>query len=186
MSEERRKKILSVGMELFLHYGYRRTTIGDIAAEARISRPTLYGMYKNKEAIFAGVVEMYMQELELKISQQFDSSADLSSKLNLVLNLAVIEPFSKFENSTVKRELLAIDDPAVTGVIEELTSSLESIYARCFEGHDEILRKLGRTPKQLGRMISAACHGMKERAQNLAELKTMLATLVTLLEVKQQ
>lgn len=181
MSLERQNKILSVGMELFLHYGYRRTTMGDIAREAGISRPTLYAVYKNKEAVFAGVAESYMEQLEKKLEESFDPSDDLAEKLGVVLKLAVVEPFSMFKNARMKWELLSIDDPPVQETIKELNDAHERIFARCFENEKEIQTRLNRGPSELGKMVSAACHGMKERAEELAELESMLGVLVSLL-----
>jgi AcrR family transcriptional regulator len=182
MSTERRKKVLKVAMELFLHFGFRRTTIADIANEAGISRPTLYAMYPNKEAIFAAVLESYMEDLEARIDERFDPSDSWSNKVRLVLELAVVEPFSRYQGSSIKRELFSIEDPPVREMIEELTGAMERVYGRCFEGHEELLSRLDRTPLQLGRVVNAACHGMKERARDQADLEMMLDTMLTLLE----
>ena len=41
----------------FTRFGYAKTTMGDIAAEAGISRPALYLLFPDKQAIFARVIE---------------------------------------------------------------------------------------------------------------------------------
>ncbi len=41
----------------FLHFGYEKTSLEDIAKRAAISRPLLYLTFKNKEQIFGAVFE---------------------------------------------------------------------------------------------------------------------------------
>lgn len=180
MTDDRRQKILESGMDLFLHYGFRRTTMGDIAKAAGMSRPTLYALYPCKEAIFAGVVRSYMSELNGRLSECFEASDSLADKLHKALEIAVIEPFVMFSGSQFKRDLLSIEDESVKEQIEALTAGLEQVYASCFEGHPEALNRLQRTANQMGRMINSSCLGIKERARSLDELRMMLGTLVDL------
>ncbi len=49
--------VLRAAMNRFSSYGYKRTSMEDIAQEARVSRPTLYAYFKNKEAILQKVSE---------------------------------------------------------------------------------------------------------------------------------
>lgn len=50
------ERALASAMDVFTRYGYARTTMGDIAAGAGMSRPALYLLFPDKEAIFARVV----------------------------------------------------------------------------------------------------------------------------------
>ena len=180
MTEDRRQRVLESGMDLFLHYGFRRTTMGDIAKAAGMSRPTLYALYPSKEAIFAGVVERYMTELNHRLSECFQATDSLADKLHKALDIAVVEPFEMFSGSQFKRELLSIEDESVKEQVEALAAGLEQVYARCFEGHPDVLTRLRRTAAQMGRLINSSCLGVKERARDLEELRMMLNTLVDL------
>jgi len=48
----RQRSILDAALRRFSHYGYRRTSMDDIAREAELSRTALYQHFANKEEIF--------------------------------------------------------------------------------------------------------------------------------------
>jgi len=52
----KRQQILVGATAIFSRYGYARTTMGDIVAEAGISRPALYLLFPDKEALFTVVI----------------------------------------------------------------------------------------------------------------------------------
>ncbi len=54
--QEREKHILDKAAELIAHHGYDKTTVGDIAAAAGMSRGILYLHFENKEKLFEALV----------------------------------------------------------------------------------------------------------------------------------
>jgi TetR/AcrR family acrAB operon transcriptional repressor len=54
--EERERQILDAAAELILRQGYDRTTLGDVAGEAGVSRGVVYLHYANKEALFEALL----------------------------------------------------------------------------------------------------------------------------------
>lgn len=59
---ERREAILDAAFQVFAAYGYRRTSMDDIARAAGLSRPALYLHYRNKEDIFRSGAERYFRD----------------------------------------------------------------------------------------------------------------------------
>jgi AcrR family transcriptional regulator len=57
VTDPRRQQILDAALEVFMRYGYRRSTMEDIAREVGLSRPTLYLSFPGREAVFRAVVE---------------------------------------------------------------------------------------------------------------------------------
>jgi AcrR family transcriptional regulator len=59
MTSKREKEALAVkcAEEVFTRYGYARTTMGDIAAASGMSRPALYLLFSDKDAVFSKVIE---------------------------------------------------------------------------------------------------------------------------------
>jgi AcrR family transcriptional regulator len=51
-----RKRILEAAKSLFIHYGYDKTTMNEIASKAQISKSTLYLRWKKKEDLFDALV----------------------------------------------------------------------------------------------------------------------------------
>ncbi|SFB63880.1 transcriptional regulator, TetR family [Rhizobium sp. NFR07] len=54
---EKKDQILHAAEAVFVRYGFARTTMGDIAKAAGMSRPALYLQFRDKEAIFTRVIE---------------------------------------------------------------------------------------------------------------------------------
>lgn len=54
------ERILDVAEELFASTGYHATSLGDIADRVGIRTPSLYNHFKNKEALYAAVLERLM------------------------------------------------------------------------------------------------------------------------------
>jgi AcrR family transcriptional regulator len=48
---EKRERIMDAARELILHYGYKKTTMQDIAEKAGISVGAIYNFFENKDAI---------------------------------------------------------------------------------------------------------------------------------------
>lgn len=59
---DRQTAILTAAFQAFAAYGYRRTSMDDIAKGAGMSRSALYLHYRNKEDIFRSLAEQYFAE----------------------------------------------------------------------------------------------------------------------------
>jgi AcrR family transcriptional regulator len=53
---ERARRILDAANRLFVHYGYDKTTVGEIADEARVSKGAIYLHWKSKEDLFEALI----------------------------------------------------------------------------------------------------------------------------------
>lgn len=71
---ERKSTIKAVARKLFKQYGFRKTSLDDIARIAGVTKTTLYHYYPNKEAIFDDIV----YEDALDIFNRIDANLDAS------------------------------------------------------------------------------------------------------------
>lgn len=55
-NEPRKNRILDAAAELFVHYGYDKTTVDDIARQAGVSKGAIYLHFKGKDALFEGLL----------------------------------------------------------------------------------------------------------------------------------
>jgi AcrR family transcriptional regulator len=62
----RREQVLSVALEVFGRYGFRKTSMDEVARSAEISRQGLYLYFASKEALFRAAVR---QELDTALSE---------------------------------------------------------------------------------------------------------------------
>ncbi len=66
--EAKRAAILDAALRLFSQYGYRRTSIDDIAREAEIAKGTVYLSFKSKEEIFRALCESLIDRTEAAVT----------------------------------------------------------------------------------------------------------------------
>lgn len=78
-----RQKLLEVARELFARQGIESTTMNDIATCSQKGRRTLYTYFRNKEEIYAAIIE---EEMEL-LSQEMDKVV----KLPLAPHLKIVQ-----------------------------------------------------------------------------------------------
>lgn len=76
MNQVREKKqiILEIATRIFSRYGYNKTSLDEIAAEARIAKGTIYYYFPSKEELFISVVRAqansFVDEMRRKLSQE--------------------------------------------------------------------------------------------------------------------
>ena len=71
-AESRRAEILDAALQMFGQYGYRRTSMDDVAREADIAKGTIYLSFTSKEEVF--------QALGERLSQRMLAGAEAASR----------------------------------------------------------------------------------------------------------
>jgi outer membrane protein len=69
LSSDPRQRLLDAGLKLFANRGYAGTAVKDITEEAKVTKPTLYYYFENKEGLFQALVDQAMDE-RLRLMQQ--------------------------------------------------------------------------------------------------------------------
>jgi AcrR family transcriptional regulator len=59
---DRRQHALDCALQVFIRFGYRKTTMDDVARTADISRQGLYFMFANKEDLFRGAMRKALDD----------------------------------------------------------------------------------------------------------------------------
>ncbi len=91
--EQRRRAILDSAKRLFLHEGFDKTSVEDIAASAELAKGTVYLYFDGKEDIYVSIVEELMEEVA---RQQLKMVAKASPEEALTrLGLSMIRDFSR-------------------------------------------------------------------------------------------
>ena len=87
--DEIRENILAVAQGIFSRFGFKKTTMEDIAKAARKGKSTLYYYFKNKEEVFEAVVDY--------------EAAILAKKLQLIVDNEEIDPKEKLRQYILTR-----------------------------------------------------------------------------------
>ena len=174
------ERVLAAARELFDRYGYKRTTMVDIATQAGMSRQTLYSSYPNKEAILrAAMIEM-ARTTAAEIEAGLESATDLGAQLRLVLEKTVLEPFVRIYSQPDATDLLEGAAAAGADVMEESKARYRAFTEGILEPHAARIAELGMTPERLARTLAASAAGLKAQAADADELRQALDDLVRL------
>lgn len=74
--DEIRSKIIDVAAKIFTRFGYRKTTMEEIAQAAKKGKSSIYYYYPSKEDIFRAVVEKEAEELKKDLEAAVSRLAD--------------------------------------------------------------------------------------------------------------
>ena len=96
LQDDIKENILDVAQSIFRKYGFKKTTMDEIAKAARKGKSTLYYYFKSKEEIFAAVIEKegnYMQNelmriVALNISSQATLKKYILARMKLIDQVA--------------------------------------------------------------------------------------------------
>lgn len=68
-----RAKIIQVATRLFMDNGYQSTSTRQIAQLAEVTQPNLYHHFKNKEAVYVGVIESLLHDVNEELLKIVDN-----------------------------------------------------------------------------------------------------------------
>ncbi|MCU0463766.1 MAG: TetR/AcrR family transcriptional regulator [Anaerolineae bacterium] len=83
MNDERQQRVLDAAQRLFLKYGYDKTTVNDIAAEAGISKGAVYLHFKSKEAVMDALILREGQRVQADIMRRLAADPDGGNLFNI-------------------------------------------------------------------------------------------------------
>jgi AcrR family transcriptional regulator len=134
--KERREQLIGVSRALFAEKGFDGTSIEEIAAKAKVSKPVVYEHFGAKEGIYAVVVDREMQRLLSMVTQ---SLVDAPPRLKL--ERAALAMLQYIEESSEGFRILVRDSHAASGtgtfasLISEIARQVEDVLAEAAAAH---------------------------------------------------
>ncbi|WP_299490093.1 TetR/AcrR family transcriptional regulator [uncultured Shewanella sp.] len=83
-SHERREQIIHVAIEHFSHYGYNKTSVGDIAKAIGVSNAYIYKFFSSKKDIAEAVCAETLMALDEGLAAIVDAEHSATHKLRLI------------------------------------------------------------------------------------------------------
>lgn len=104
--DETRCAIMRHAIDLFSHYGYGKTNIGDIAKKVSMSPGNLYRYFKNKQAIGEAVVEDWMDtEQDAIAAAILDPDLDWQGRVERIVLFSIENLIREFRQTPRMVEL---------------------------------------------------------------------------------
>ncbi|GII64622.1 hypothetical protein Skr01_47070 [Sphaerisporangium krabiense] len=131
--KERREQLIRVSRALFAEKGFDGTSIEEIAASAKVSKPVVYEHFGGKEGIYAVVVDREMQRLLSLVAVALNAGHP-----KIRLERAALALLQYVEESSEGFRILVRDSHAASGtgtfasLINDIASQVEDVLADQF------------------------------------------------------
>jgi AcrR family transcriptional regulator len=115
-----RETILKIAQEIFSKFGYRKTTLDDIANAVRKGKSSLYYYFKSKEDLFQAVVMKEVEVLARELDKVVNRNTDPVDKLRdyMLTKITTFRNLANFYNA-LENDVTAI------GFIEDIKNRYE-------------------------------------------------------------
>jgi len=134
----RSMEIVQAARDVFIKYGYKKTTVEDIAERLGMVKSSLYYYYRNKQELFGAVVEYEFDRFIQALEQEIGAAAVTAERLTIFSGLA-----HRFQLEFNNLYHLTVDD------IYQNYGRLMDIKSRFIEKIIDVLAEIFRSDKSL-------------------------------------
>ncbi len=162
---------LTQAMDVFWKDGFAATSLDDVSAATGLNRPSLYGAFGDKRALYLQAYSQYRKHVNEAFAPLFAASEPLREKLKRILITALDLYLSGEEGprgcfTVLTASSDAIADPEIYGLVAEAIDAADRAFGRLFAD----ARAAGELPenadaRRLARMASATIHTLSIRAR---------------------
>lgn len=180
--DARTQAILEAAWPVFSTYGYRKTSMDDIARAAGMSRPALYLHFRNKEDVFRTLTSLWYDQGAAELRAALCGSGDVVAQLSAGFAAQCGPLMEAVLTSPHGMELIDSGAAVAADVVAEGEARLRAVYADWLGAG----RAAGRmtyagTPAEMAGTLASAVKGLKIAAEDFASYKRGLAQLADLM-----
>ncbi|MGA7437692.1 MAG: TetR/AcrR family transcriptional regulator [Luteibacter sp.] len=180
----RRNDILEAAVQVFVRYGFKKTSMDDLARAAGLSRQGLYLHFPNKETLFEAMVVRSMGELRKSAQKALaQANVDISERL--------LNAFQAMHGGAVGSdaldELIATTAAMVGPMMRELEDSFVADITQAMKdaGIARSWTSEGISVQSLAEHLSSASAGIKHKAKSPSEYRERMQIAIRLVCRKQ-
>jgi AcrR family transcriptional regulator len=169
--------ILLAGLQLFTRYGYRKTSIDDIAQAAQVAKRTVYLHFENKAAVFLAILEYLGDQLRQGCASAERAGGTAVDRLTGLLDAYFGMAFELFNKSEHMPELEETFSKLARSRIDDLNTEYQERLAR-FLRSLQTAGEIGGPPQgltieQIVHIVIGAAEGIKHDAKAQGDRKTL-------------
>ncbi|WP_107497192.1 TetR/AcrR family transcriptional regulator [Thalassobius sp. I31.1] len=177
----RDQNIVEIAFRRFAHYGVKKTTISEIAADAKVSRQTLYNAFDSKEELMAGAMFHYARKSADAVLAECDGITDIARRLEIAFQNIALIPFEAMGQIPHAEEIMQLVDQ----ISPEKKAGLANIYAEgvwnAISPANANIRAAGLDPDDFSHFIRSSFAQMKKEANDADDLRARFKTLALIL-----
>lgn len=177
-----RERILGAAFVRFARYGFRRTSMEDIAGEAGVSRAALYLQFRNKEEIFKSLAQDLQDRALARAAAALDGSGPLAERVRAAIEGKSLEMVRITLESPHGSELLDETGRLCGDLVAEterrFTEQLTRVLRRAAADGEIELAAADLTAAAAALLLLRAVRGLKGPGVTVEDYRKGLATLV--------
>ncbi len=108
---DRRDEIAEIFKKYFHHYGFKKTSVDDVAAEMHISKKTIYEYFESKEAVFAYIIQREANQAGNAMSRRLEGLTTATERMQMLIHM-IFDNASLYLKSSQGLDLHDRDDMA--------------------------------------------------------------------------
>ncbi len=174
--DSKEDRALAAAENAFTRHGYARTTMGDIAHGAGMSRPALYLLFPDKDAVFSRVVGCLDDRKHDEIRTALEGLEGLEARLSracLDWGLHGVELAAAHPESA---DMFDLRFPAVRKVYARFEELVAGLIAQA-----ATTSSIGATPHELARILVYGMRGLLSTAADVDDMRRLLSMHVSVL-----
>jgi AcrR family transcriptional regulator len=164
---DKRGTILAAAFDVFINYGFRKTSMDDIARAAGMSRPALYQVFRNKTEIFRAASLSILESIGHEARAAFQSDKPFVERLYDSLDRSILSLHRKIDATPHGAELMGVNEE-VAGDIEEkwcdlMVGAITDGISDAAKTGEIVLEPLGVDAETVATIIMQAMEGLKAK-----------------------
>lgn len=177
-----RERIQDAAFVRFARYGFRRTSMEDIAGEAGVSRAALYLQFRNKEEIFVSLARQLQDEALARAATALQSDAPLAERIRAAIeakSLKLVEiTLGSPHGAELMDETNRLCSDLVCDTERVFTDQLARLLRRAAQSGEIDLAALDVGASEAAQLLLRAVKGLKGPGVTVEEYRNGLAKLV--------
>ena len=177
----RQERVLAVALEVFGRYGFRKTSMDEVARSAGISRQGLYLYFASKEALFRAAVR---QELDTALGDASRGLDEGGAALNQRVVAALDAWLGRYVGSMLASDIAGLlENPAVEigDMVDAASAEFDARVARTVAAAtaEKDRRRLGVSPEEIAAALHTVGQGAKYLSSSRGESRAEFVARVT-------
>jgi TetR/AcrR family transcriptional regulator of autoinduction and epiphytic fitness len=180
MTQSKEEQVLTAARDIFMRYGYKRTTMSDLANAAQMSRPALYLIFSSKEEVFQALVTQIFNELLREVREGVSKHEDVADQLTCALEVWCVRPFEMIQASPDAKDILESGYEFATEMTVQVFADFETILSDVLRPSVRAQADPPLSSEQLAHILTTAAQGFKESASSAVQLRQLIKGLITI------
>ena len=166
---------------LFSRYGFKRTSVDLLAAEAAVAKPTIYAYFEDKDAIFRAVVQAVSEDLLAAGRAALGTEAAIESRVAAALSAKFTRYWELVHASPHAEELIGSQGNLAAEIVQRFDRAFLKELVTALESSRELdLDRAGLSATAAARLLLRAASGAAYDATTAAVHKKQLTEIVRL------